>query len=257
MKKKIIIIATTVFILLIGGYIIYKSILLHTYNLDKIVNNEVFKAFEKGMQQAKNITIKKDMTSPVDYEVLQIEGLTLRNDFTTFEKSEESEPFGLGIKFTKYDENQNPTEAFWISVGSPYISYMKMDYEIFGDETKIGAKEGREKFLKDNNIKTDFEFFKYILDHKDDKANLFTNTEKIKRKYEAYQFFQIISIFSEDITLIKGDLEGYIVKKKNSGATVCYLYENDKLYQLTFFGNNFSDSYINDLLSTIDIEDKD
>lgn len=249
MKKNIKWILLILALAVLTSLIAYKVIFIRFYRLDKILNNEIFETFEKGMNNAKNITIKHLSTTDNNVS-LNLDGLTMRNDFTSYEKREEIDPLGTGLKFQKYDESGKITEGIWIYSGKNMVSLMKEDYEVYGDKAIIGTKEDREEFLNEKNITTDLDLYKFILENKDYRANLFTSNKEIKYMHEIYQTFQILVSFSEDITFINGDIEGILITRNNN-LTICSLYKDDKLYQITFIGEKFTDSYIEELLSTI------
>ena len=105
--------------------------------------------------------------------------------------------------------------------------------------------------LEKYNITNDIELLKQIEERKDKNINFFTNIKEMKEQY----FFKylIIDILPkvESITLIDGDLTGYIFNITDEMKEIRIIKENNQFIFL--FTGKYNDKEIEDFLKTLTI----
>lgn len=240
-KKNIIIIVITVF-LVVAIYFSYKGFKLHCFN----INNDIaeYQEFIKGIQISNTLTIKTDKQAE-DY--LEFNDIKIKNEFSNFEKKEEQNEF---VKYVLYDENGVVKASMWLGVTETYVDLFKQENVVFGiDDGKI-QDVSKVKLLEKRKIKNDIDLFKYLEQDKG-KSTIFTSVSNMKDYYTLQSFMAIVLPNMNNITLINGDYDGYILNLKGDYKEVNIL-KNGKRYVLTFIGlEYFNDNYINELINSI------
>lgn len=255
-KIKTKIILKTIFSLLMIFclvYCSYKGFMLVMYNAS-ISNIEEIK---EGLKVKNTLTIYKKTIEEDKY--LFVDDIKIRNDFKDFtevEKVNEQYP----TTFKKVDENGNKS-AISISQGYTYTDiFVSDDLTVFnGIESEIvdfgqfNAAD-RKYFLLQNDINNDMDFLKYIQKRKYYKSNIFMSDREIKENYAINLFIDIVIPKVDSVTLIKGDYSGYIFNLEKQNIRAVSILRNDKVYNFMFYGEQYDDKYLVDILSTLEIK---
>lgn len=255
-KNKTKIILGTIFsvvIIFCLVYCSYKGFMLVMYNasitdIDKI---------KKGLEVENTLTIYKKTIAEDKY--LVVDDIKIRNDFKDFvevEKVNEQYP----ITFKKTDEKGNKS-AVSISSGFTYIdAFASDDLTIYNDSDSGIADFGqfnvadRKYFLLQNDINDDIDFLKYIQKYGYHKSNIFMSDRKIKENYAINLFIDVVIPRVDSVTLIEGDYSGYIFNLEKQRIRSVSILRNDKAYHFMFYGEQYDDKYLEDILSTLEIK---
>ncbi len=238
MKKRYIVLIGILLVLILG-YISFKTVCLYYYN-PKQINKNDFEKLKNGLVFKDNIIIKtnKDVT---DY--LEKDNIKIRNDFKDFT-----------LKENWYVLNNSKVAFALNGATETYLDYLKaQDVNVYNASLKNTKVNDRIQFLKENNLNNDIDFFKYM--HKQDfpTFNILTSVNKMKSIYSVYLMFNIMIPSINYINEIKGDYHGYILNLDNIKEVS--ILKNNKRYILTFIGNDyFTLNYVKELLNTIVIE---
>lgn len=108
--------------------------------------------------------------------------------------------------------------------------------------------KGMEKYLKNENIKTDEDVYRFVANYKENKVNLFSSFKELKKELFRRSFYFIASSSWDEFHKITGDLTGYIEISKDKISY--YIYYNDEIYSVTFY-NCVDFDYTKDIISTI------
>ena len=247
-RTKILIIVGVLAIVL--GYFGYKAVnlILYNFSLEDIVDLEI--------EETINLNYNKELKSNEEY--LEFKNIKIRNDFKDF-KYREDISTNSDLKYVLYDEFEELKASFWVGIVDSYVTNLKNAETVFDNEKAAYLSDkdlkNLRKFLEENNINDDIDLFKYLIEHKDDKLNIFTSVKKMRERYVFYYLNYIMLAGDLDITLIDGTFSGYILELNNGTKQTCIL-DDDKCYTFTFIGEDyFTDNYISELLSTIVIDD--
>jgi len=193
------------------------------------------------------INIKKTNEGINDYFI--IDDMKIRNDFSEFKKSDNSNFYVMNI-------GNNEKTAFLLSKDVSLIEMLKKDYEVFGINDNINKIKPKnvEKYLKDNNINNDIDILTYLANKK--KLNIFNSLNEIVNTLNIYNFGLILLPSVKSVTMIDGDYNGFIFNYNyNYNVNEVNIYKDNKRYILTFINNDyFNDDYIIKLISTLEID---
>ena len=244
MKKKTIILG--LFIILLLVFISYKVIMLNKYkteerkiNLDSIFNE--------------TITVKSETERSDDR--ISIENMSFDNYFNGYVDSET--PYKM-----KYDENNEVVSFYSANSMTQYINLLNPNSFEIGlnnvkDKSFLTEKDTR-KYLDSHNIKNDVDLLKYIKDNYYLKNNIFMCTNTMKNNYLINSFVSDTLVEYNKITLINGDIEGYIIDAMNAygnGVKGIFILKDDKQYVITLGGSEITnDEFVTKLLSSIKFE---
>ncbi len=234
MKKVLIFIV--IFLLFGLGY---KYYLFNKYYIDKVDFNT------DGIFD-KTVTIShRD-----DYDLMYTyEDLNIKDDFTSFYQNEDffidKNEFGEVVKaigFNKMDQYYLMLKDSAFTVGA-----LEDDY-LFTEDDRI-------RFTGENNIHNDIDLYKYIKENYYLESNIFDSIKRLKEKYIINNFVAILGLASDanvnTITLINGDITGYII---NIGevAKEIHLLHNNEQYMIILQGKDYlDDNYIINLLESV------
>lgn len=237
-KNKVIGIGIIIVVLVIvlGGFIGYKLFNLVKYNTD--FTNEEYQDILSRLQIKDTITIKNTLLS--DDEYISYDGLKIRNDFEDYEVVHKDND---QIVYENKDKN--------ILVGIIGLTESIVEKIKQAGFLKLSEKDLLD-ILEKNNIENDYDLIKYISSQENKNNNIFTNSKEMKENYFMYFVTYFHMIVGENITLIDGDYEGYILNMYDTKSI--NIIKDNKTY--TFTLKNASDSYIKELLNTIKIEDE-
>ena len=199
MNNKLKIKITILILLILTGFIIYKFIMLQKYNVEEISINTSAIFNEK-------LNIKNNSINDKKYK-----SMSYKDYFIGYVIKE-----GTDFK-VKYDEKNEVSSFYNIIKDKQYTNLLNNNsFTIFSD--KNNSNFSTEKYMKDylnsNNIKNDIDLLKYIKDNYYLKNSLFTSTSVMKGNYIINSFTQIALPEFNSITLIDGDLKGYIINGK-------------------------------------------
>ena len=113
------------------------------------------------------------------------------------------------------------------------------------------------KVFEKYNIKNDIDLLKFIEKTKNDKNSIFDSVQDMKDFYSIHLLNVVIYSNIEELKLIDGNYEGYMIKyNMNSGDVKEYnILKDGKRYGLTFIGlEYFTEEKIQNLLNTLVIE---
>ena len=249
MKKKQIVLIIIGLILVIGIYFGYKGFNLYYYNISNITFDE-YEEFIEGFKVKNTININNVKTN----EYLNFNEIKIRNDFKKFEKIDD----GTGSKdFIKYKITYGDKKVAAIFMGKTdtYINLLKNDFDVYGNGDRRLKKNNVTDILNKNNITNDIELFEYLRKNKDIKSNIFTSVKDMKNNFTINYLLAVMLPKVDNITIIDGDYSGYIFNMGSNKEVS--IFKNNKRYVFTFINTDyFTDQYIQELLSTVVIENK-
>jgi len=249
MNKKIKI-TIIIFIIIIVAYILFKGLFLIRHYVEPIENLEYVM---NGLSLDETLTVYDNKIEEEEY--LKENNIKIRNDFKNFIKKEKENEFD-STKYLLYDENNKLKAAFWMGEMDQYIEVFTMDsLVIFGENSKgIFNDSDRKRFLKDNKIENDVDFFKYIKNNYYAKSNIFTSFKEIKENYIINMFVSVALPSISSTTIIDGDYYGYIFNINDNMREV-HILKDKKSYVFMFMGKEYTkDEYIKEILGTIEFE---
>ena len=238
MKKSHIILLIILLLTIIGGYFSYKSYNLREYSFNEnTIDN--YDNYISALNIKNTIKLKKNNIN--DNEYIKVYDLKLKNNFENFEVDKNNISTKYYLK-----NNKNITASLWITKNKfSETTYLEDD----NDNKVIN------NMLKEKNIKNDLDLLNYVINHKEDKINIFTNKKDMLFNYYINMItYKNFTDFSH-ISLIDGDYKGYIIHLPKIDAKEVHLINNDTNYTLTFLKTDyFTESYIREIISTIEFE---
>lgn len=245
------------FLILIIIYFSYQTFLLIYYNINYVQGID-YNSFIKGLKITDKMTIKTEYLDNEDY--LEFADLKVKNEFKNFQLLEQ-QATDDSIKYVLRDDKNDVVASFWISKGYSYVDMLKSDMIFFGNDEKGKriSNTNLTKILDKNKITNDIELFKFLGANKEVKNNIFTPRKKMQENFTIKYIVSVILPKLNNITLIDGDLEGYILDIKASSNNLKNVKEaaikcGNQVYFLTFINGNekyFTNQDINDILNTI------
>lgn len=232
MKKKYVIFILTGLFLVIGIYFGYKNYYYFKYVPDA---NKTKDKYYDSLKINDTITVKTQTIENNDY--FSFNGVNIRNDFKNYQLSDLFVNDEYESSFVSKDNNKT-----FISIGKDRFNIIN---------TFLNSKDTWVKdILKENNIKNDLDLLKYIINNKNNKPNIFSSKHEIEFYNLIYNTSLLLYPIPEKITLINGDLPGYILK--DDDVVNVYLFNDIEKYVLAFRNlDYFTDDYIKELLNTI------
>jgi len=239
-KKKLFLVIGILLIMLIGGFIGYKSYLLFKYKVNK--DEEGYKDFIEGLNNHNTVTVKSNGKQD-ETEYISTGGISIKNDFSGF--IEHSENIPLTKRYVLYDENKKVIAFIMFGVNN----YDKVE---FIKETDLIDKNVSDKFFKKKDITNDIELFNYLVETKDKKLNIFSSIEEIKSTYVIYNVLSSYGM-RKPMTYFEGDIVGYMSKYDDKTKEVHILGDNnEQSYYITFYGlDYFTDERILEVLENL------
>lgn len=246
MKKKYFIIIIICLVLIIGGYFGYKCYYYFKYVPDAL---KIRDKYINGLKIYETINIKTKTLNSNDY--FYVNNIKIRNDFKDFELSDKFINDENAKGYILKDSDSNPKTA--ISLGKDTLfniveSLDKIESLLDAEsKTNVWVKD----YIKNLNINNDLDLLMHIINNKDKKPNIFSSKHDII--FYAYEYI-VLNLYPipEKITLIEGDLSGYILEPKELSAYEVHLFNGLDEYVITFWNKDyFTYDYIKELLSTI------
>ena len=238
MKKKLLI----GFIILVIIFLTYKILMLNIYKVAPV-------DFDKTTIFTDEIEVKntKDIKSS---EVLKVDELQIKNYFSKYEDA----PGDSVFKVLK-DKEDNIISFYYITSMKEYIDVISFESLSIYSEAKIDRINDSEvdsrlkKYFTKNNINNDIDLFNHIKDNYYFKSNILTSRKNLIINYLLNSFVSVSLPSFKSVSLIKGNLNGYIVN--NESVREIHLLNNNKQYVIVLGGEVTSDDFINDLLETV------
>lgn len=251
MVKKVIVIVGIILVLIVGGYLGYKSYVLKKYDLSNL-GNSYPKILEK-INNKNKVTINNQKLSEEEYTNFQ--NIKFKNIVEGYTKEEIDSAYPI----MQY-KNEIEKKLISISTMENFVSLFTKDgITILGtmDSNEeipkdIENSEKRKNYLEKNNITNDIKLLEFLEKDYEKKASVFDSVNDIEGKYELHYLASLTIPEIKSITEITGDYTGYILNVNDKVQEVTLLI-NDKKYIITF--SNFTEEEIYDFVSSVIIED--
>ena len=230
MKRK----STNILFILIALYVIFKGVTYIKYGLDQSED-------ENNVKISGTVTINK--TTLDDSEYYEYKNVKFKNVFDGYTKVED----GLddhGIRFYIRNENDQIEKGILIGIDKQYV-------DLILNSDDVDNKAYIKKIFKKNKINNDIDLIEYYDTHDYEKVKLFMFYNNQRKTYDMNLIREIMFPSINGIKIINGDEEGYILELTSNGREVNII-NNNKKYYFTFL-NDFTDEFINEFISTIEI----
>ena len=241
--KKIFIIIAFIFSLSAAIFLIYFVNLNNKY---KLTFTDDYYTIISGLKNKERISIEHKET---DKELFTYKDLSMENIFKTFKKDEREELKDLE-RYLLTDDEDNTVAIFNIAYENTYLDWSKTSASIYGIEDKT-FQSIDPKVVESLNLKNDLELFDYLVALPGKKK--FIEKKEIKEAdYYLATYCDIVIPRVNELKTIEGDYSGYIF-----GLDDIYevsIFDNDKRYILSFYGEYFNLDMIQNLISTITIK---
>ncbi len=241
--KKIFIIIAFIFSLSAAIFLIYFVNLNNKY---KLTFTDDYYTIISGLKNKKRISIEHKET---DKELFTYKDLSMENIFKNFKKDEREELKDLE-RYLLTDDEDNTVAIFNIAYENTYLNWSKTSASIYGIEDKT-FQSIDPKVVESLNLKNDLELFDYLVALPGKKK--FIEKKEIKEAdYYLATYCDIVIPRVNELKTIEGDYSGYIF-----GLDDIYevsIFDNDKRYILSFYGEYFNLDMIQNLISTITIK---
>ncbi len=238
-KKKTVLFIVVLFVMLLCGFIGYKTYLLSKY---KIYKDDNYLRFIEGLVNHDVITIKSNGKQD-NVEYISSDGISLKNDYSDF--THVNEDITMFKMYVLYDEKKNFISC--ISFGEDKNEKVELI-----KSTDVVDSKVINKFLEKNNITNDMELLDYLIRTKDEKNNIFTSAAEIKCTYVIHYIMDSFASGSP-VTYFEGDITGYMTKVSDKAKEVFVFKDKDgQGYYITFMGlDYFTDERILDVLENL------
>ena len=241
--KKIFIIIAFLFSLSATIFLIYFVNLNSKY---KLTFTDDYYTIISGLKNKERLNIEHKET---DKELFTYKDLSMENIFKNFKKDEREELKDLE-RYLLTDDEDNTVAIFNIAYENTYLNWSKTSASIYGIEDKT-FQSIDPKVVESLNLKNDLELFDYLVALPDKKK--FIEKKEIKEAdYYLATYCDIVIPRVNELKTIEGDYSGYIL-----GLDDIYevsIFDNDKRYILSFYGEYFNLDMIQNLISTITIK---
>lgn len=236
----------TFLIIVLGIFLGYKLVNLFIYNIP-FINDKDYKLLIDGYQIKDTIEVNKRELEEEEY--LRYLGIKFENIFDGYEESEIEGTLSYILK----DENNSEKSFFMISESESYLDRVLNLMEHRNENNSFLYSLLYNLDPKDimSGIDNDIELFNYMYLTKDYKPNIFTSVKKMKENYYEKMAIYIAFPSTEYITLLKGDLEGYVLNIHNTMIQI-NISRGDKNISILMSG--FNKEEIVNFLNTLVIE---
>lgn len=233
-KNIIVGVIVSILIIILGVIIGCKIFNIIRYKTD--FNSEEYQDILSRLQIKDTINVKSTILN--DSEYISFNGLKINIDLEDYEMVHND---------TDTITYENKDKNILVSISGLKESIIEKIKK--SEFLELNSEELLE-ILERNNIKNDYDLIKYISTQKNKNNNLFTNIDDMKENYFMYFITYIHMSVGENVTLIEGDYEGYILNMYDDKSI--NIIKDNKTY--TFFVRNMNDNEINKLLNTLVIE---
>ncbi len=241
-KVKHNIIKSIIMLIIIGilTFIGYKLYLLNKYDLAKVDIDNIINTY------ASKEIVKPKLKYVDNY--LEIGNLKIRNDFEDFEEQNINLPLEYYKNLTLKEKNCGIT--FTISNSLMMDTFYSELVALNNEDDSFDIE--RFQFLKQNKIENDLDLINLLSEKDNFRNNIFSSSANIKG---AYSTLKLIKDYfkPKKVILIDGEYKGYMFIIEN-GIKELHILDNNKMYNILFYGEYFTNDYIYDLLDTIIIE---
>jgi|GEM_PF-3078045 len=246
MKKKIIIFFSCLLILILG-YVCYKSFLLFNYKVE--IKDELQTYLKKSTE---TITIEQssynESNNYSEYEDVMYK--KLENDFLYSEKDSIINGIYHLYVYSLTNENTNKLDAvFKVGKTDSYYELLAADNATNSSFKNINKKALLNKY----NLNNDFDLLKYLVNNHDKNPSIFSSRDDIELNYLVKTFANIV-IPNANIIFITGDLSGFMYIINNDVYEI-HLTNNKYNYVFGFFNKNnsnyFNLNYVKDFINNI------
>lgn len=235
MKNKKMFLLIIIFVLLILVYFGIKAFFLYAYNTSKLTGDNYYsiEKLKEAFDNKEVITIEHNDILEEDY--FQFEDLKIRNDFELYNEHNKLYKFKNNDILVGFNKNSSDYLVSTVKENSKNIGLF---YNLTHD-------------LEKNNINTNYKLYEYLLENVNQELNIFTSIHNL-RKSQAINLSSLIIFNSVDeVVLINGDYDGYILKNNNS--TSIFIEYDNNYYSIIFYGH-YSDDDLYKLISTIEFD---
>lgn len=241
--KKIFIIIAFIFSLSAAIFLIYFVNLNSKY---KLTFTDDYYTIISGLKNKERISIEHKET---DKELFTYKDLSMENIFKNFKKDEREELKDLE-RYLLTDDEDNTVAIFNIAYENTYLNWSKTSASIYGIEDKT-FQSIDPKVVESLNLKSDLELFDYLVALPDKKK--FIEKKEIKEAdYYLATYCDIVIPRVNELKTIEGDYSGYILCLDDIYEVS--IFDDDKRYILSFYGEYFNLDMIQNLISTITIK---
>lgn len=241
--KKIFIIIAFIFSLSAAIFLIYFVNLNSKY---KLTFTDDYYTIISGLKNKERLNIEHKET---DKELFTYKDLSMENIFKNFKKDEREELKDLE-RYLLTDDEDNTVAIFNIAYENTYLNWSKTSASIYGIEDKT-FQSIDPKVVESLNLKSDLELFDYLVALPDKKK--FIEKKEIKEAdYYLATYCDIVIPRVNELKTIEGDYSGYILCLDDIYEVS--IFDNDKRYILSFYGEYFNLDMIQNLISTITIK---
>ena len=253
MKNKNLIKALLIaLIIIILGYIIYKS-----FFLIKLNDKEIFDNIKLNMSKE---IINIENKEVLDYE--DFDGYKIRNDFEGYKKEgnflvedngDKAFAMGTDTDFYTYLTTTNFVDTSIyeeLSSKKEELSFFKKilnNVSTIINNEKIYSKDIK-KYFKKNNIKNDYDIIKHVSEGID--YNIFTSISDLKAINSIKNFYKIAMFDFEEANYIDGDYKGIMYKISDTVYYVEIMINNEKLF-ITYIDKSDSKNKTEELTQLI------
>ncbi len=244
-KKGLLIgLVLTVTIILLGVFMGFKLYLINHYGAKSL--DYTFEEISNAYKISNKIKVHTKILDNTDY--LEYQEIKIRNDFKDYESQENNDVTGNYVVYT----NKEKESYFSLGITEPYFDFLHLNDNSKDYIIKNVTYKEVSAYLKKNNVTSDLELFAFLASDNYQK-NVFSKSHDIKASYALYNIASIINPQNKKITLLEGDLNGYMFIQDNNVYEVNIL-KNNKRYVFVITG--YTEDKLMDLINTIIISDK-
>lgn len=242
MKKGLVVILLFL-IIVVSGYFIYKEYYLYKYQVNDR-NFDNYEEYYKRLDILETIEVKSNTLNQSDY--LKLGNIKIKNTFSEFENNSDDKVYRFSLK-----EDDKIIASLWAGVNDYNIILSMKEYD--GKLTKEDLS--LLSYLKDKNINNDRDLYEFLILNKDKKIDVFNSASEIKNFYVLNSFIYSMYVNVNNVTLIDGDVNGYILNMSSDDIKEVNIIKDNLKYTFTFYNiNYFNDSFIKEFLNTIVID---
>ncbi len=232
-------------------YLCFKIVLITNYKVDiKKIGDNLHKSGEKITITKNNIINKEEIEVYKDFTYKKIEGnLYLDETLSNVEGPEIYSSYYIN----KNDNGFSAMFKLGVSSYSLYDIFSSDDIFVYGLKLK---NLNRKKLLDKNKIFNDYDIIQYILDHNNDKVNIFSSANKIKMNYFMKTFGGTV-IPTSKIHLLEGEYKGFIYVINDGNYYEVNLLHNNKNYIFSFANKDedyFDLGFVVEFISNINFD---
>ncbi len=241
-NKKKINISLIICIVLFGIFFIYKLFMLYKYTCVQIDFNK-----EKIFNEKVVISDKVDLSG----DRLHFEEISFKNYFDEYKDSDGNSDIKV-----KYGNDGKIEKFYSISKEKQYIDILSLNsislYTEEDSKINFDTDESMRRILKNNNIKDDIDFLRFIKDNYYIKSNILMSDSEIKNNFIINTFVEVALPAFESVSLVEGNLNGYIINLSGGNIKEIHLVNDGYRYVILLGGeDNVDEKFITKLLETI------